>query len=69
MSISPQSCYIQADSPTTPSLEDLIAHGIRVADVRRRCPHAVQYTALRGDSCWLAADLTELFGPGRGVRP
>jgi hypothetical protein len=40
------------------TLDDL---GLTVADVRRRCPRAVEYTALDGSPCRLRAELFELL--------
>jgi hypothetical protein len=41
---------------------ELAEHGLTPADVRDRCPHAVEYTALDGSACWLRADLADLLG-------
>jgi excisionase family DNA binding protein len=39
------------------TLDDLEAAGLTAADVRRRGPHAVAYTALDGRPCWPREDL------------
>jgi hypothetical protein len=39
---------------------DLEAIGWSLAEVRRLCPWATEYTALDGWPCWRAQDLTEL---------
>jgi hypothetical protein len=36
--------------------------GLADAELRRRYPHAVEYTALDGRPCWALADLTEEGG-------
>jgi hypothetical protein len=43
------------------TLVDLEAAGLTAADVRKRCPGAVEYTALAGP-CWLRSDLVPLLG-------
>lgn len=32
-------------------------YGLTACDVLQRCPHAVEYTGLDGESCWLREDL------------
>ena len=47
--------------------DELAEQGLTPADVSRRCPWAVEYTALDGRPCWLRADLAELLdGTGKG---
>ena len=41
---------------------DLAAYDLTVEDVRRRCPWAVEYTALDGRPCWRREGLTPLLG-------
>jgi hypothetical protein len=48
-----------ADLVTAADLED---YGLTPHDVRRRCPWAVEHTALDGSPCWLRSDLTVLLG-------
>jgi hypothetical protein len=43
------------------TVADLAPYGLTSEDVRRGCPHAVEYTALDGSACWLAQDLSELL--------
>jgi hypothetical protein len=42
--------------------DDLEAAGLSAADVRDRCPWAVEYTGLDGRPCWLRQDLAPLLG-------
>jgi hypothetical protein len=44
------------------TLADLEALGLTQADVRRRCPWGVEYTALDGQPCWRREDLDRLLG-------
>lgn len=47
------------------TLADLEAAGLTAADLRRRCPDAVERVGLDGRPCWLRTDLGALL-PGRG---
>ncbi len=50
---------------TTPkyvTLDDLTAVGLAAADVRERCPGAIQYTAVNGQPCWVRDELVPLLG-------
>ena len=47
---------------------DLAPYGLTPADVRRRCPWAVEYTALDGSPCWLAEDLAPLLDQAGGAQ-
>jgi hypothetical protein len=49
------------------TLTDLDQYGLRLDDMRERCPWATEYTALDGRSCWLAADLERLIGERGGA--
>jgi hypothetical protein len=40
---------------------ELADFGLTPEDVRRRCPWAVEYTALDGSPCWLREDLAILL--------
>jgi hypothetical protein len=43
------------------TLADLNAHGLTVEDVRRSCPHAIEYTDFDGLPVWRAEDLAPLL--------
>jgi hypothetical protein len=47
------------------TLDYLESHGIKGEDMRRCCPHAVEYVALDGSPCWRAEDLEVLVGRPR----
>lgn len=51
------------------TLMDLAAIGLTADDVRRRCPMAVEYTALDGGPCWRAEDLARLLAQQREAHP
>jgi hypothetical protein len=40
---------------------ELADQGLTAEEVRRRCPWAVEYTALDGSPCWLREDLSPLL--------
>jgi hypothetical protein len=44
------------------TLGELEDAGLTAADVRKRCPWAVEYVALDGGLCWLRSDLDPLLG-------
>jgi hypothetical protein len=43
---------------------DLAVYGLTAAEVRKRWPAAVEYTALDGSPCWLREDLDGLMAGG-----
>jgi hypothetical protein len=47
------------DDDDSVPLEEMEAHGLTLADVRRRYPQAVERTALDGQPCWQTDDLLE----------
>jgi hypothetical protein len=56
------SCLLDYVTP-----DGLVDHGLTPADMRRCCPHAVEYSALHGGPCWLWADLTPLLAETGGA--
>jgi hypothetical protein len=55
-----------SDTPESPlpdklTAADLAGYGLTPDDVRRRCPWAVEYTALDGSPCWRREDLADLL--------
>ncbi len=44
------------------TLDELESAGLTAADVRERCPWAVEYTDLDRRPCWLRDDLAPLLG-------
>jgi hypothetical protein len=48
------------------TLDDLNDLGLTAADVSRCCPHATEYIALGGSSCWLQAELAEWLNQSGG---
>jgi hypothetical protein len=43
------------------TLDDLHSAGLTERDVRKRCPHAVEYVAIDGRPCWHRANLLALL--------
>jgi hypothetical protein len=66
--INPRSLDSPRRSPDYLTAADLRPYGLAPADVRRRYPWAVEYVALDGRPCWLAADLATLLGQGGGAQ-
>ena len=56
--------------PNYVTATDLADCGISVGDVRRLCPHAVEYVALNDSHCWRRKDLAQLLdGHGEDGEP